>query len=405
MWEIVFLLVVLPIAAPFYGGGHSRQFHSHFSTNFQSGIPNFSDEWYSFGDCQILMPEQKVPRSIIHFIGGFLAGSMAPFTYSELLTSLAKQGHMVVVTTIPPIQPDHYEIASNVAQSFIECHKSFLPGIIGAELPNVPIVGLSHSLGGKLMTLVNSNKKYRRLLPKRCGNIFLAFNNYDFNQSMQASNRVMKGSRGDIGDVLKSVGDIQNFVKDVSQSAKSIGDLFTDGSNHIKNIDARGLLDKLNVPSGVVSDDLLDVINQARDRVGGTVDAAAQAAATDLTQFKPTPKETWDIISQGYNIQRNVLFKFVDDEIDQSGELERVLRARGCDVVLLEVLGDHLTPNLMPVEPNSGSGQEGESGNRASGGPGRFARYLPMALNRLLAEYEEELLSSDIAREGRYLKG
>jgi len=410
MRKSLLILLALYVVTGFYHQQPPQKHHQSYKvllSSRTSGI-NFPDEWFSFKDCQILMPEQKVPRSIIHFIGGVIAGSVVPLTYSELLTSLAKQGHMIVVTTIPPVQSDHYEIASNVAKSLIDCYASCLPGLVGSELPNVPLIGLSHSLGGKLMTLVNSNKKYRRQLPRRSGNVFLAFNNYDFNQSMTYSTDAMKrtAANTDVNEVMKSIADIQSFVQDISSSTKAFGDLLADGSKLIQGIDARRVLDSFNLPSETISDDMVDQFNQVRNQVGQTVDAAAKAAAKDITQFKPSPKETWQIMAEGYNIQRNVLFKFVDDDIDQSCELEKVLRSRGCDVVLLELQGNHLTPNLMlskdqiEVEDNT-SVSQGTTTTR----PGRLSRYLPMALNRLLTEVEDQELTDDINRERRYLKG
>ena len=34
-----------------------------------------SNDWFAYDDCQILLPENKVPKSIIHFVGGFLVGN------------------------------------------------------------------------------------------------------------------------------------------------------------------------------------------------------------------------------------------------------------------------------------------------------------------------------------------
>ena len=59
--------------------------------------------------------------------------------------------------------------------------------LIGPRGREVPVIGLSHSLGGKLMALSNSRKQDRRKVPPKAANIFLAFNNYSLKQSIALS--------------------------------------------------------------------------------------------------------------------------------------------------------------------------------------------------------------------------
>ena len=47
---------------------------------------------------------------------------------------------------------------------------------------------------------------------------------------------------------------------------------------------------------------------------------------SSVFEFTPTPQQTWEQIFQGYNIQKNVLFKFKNDDIDQSKEFDNILR-------------------------------------------------------------------------------
>ena len=48
-----------------------------------------------------------------------------------------------------------------------------------------------------------------------------------------------------------------------------------------------------------------------------------------------------------FNIQKNILVKFDDDEIDQSIDLAVNLRKRGCDANIRSLSGNHLTPNVL----------------------------------------------------------
>ena len=48
---------------------------------------------------------------------------------------------------------------------------------------SVPIVGVGHSLGGKLLSLIDANKQIKPTYKKHA-NIFLAYNNYGFLDSI-----------------------------------------------------------------------------------------------------------------------------------------------------------------------------------------------------------------------------
>jgi hypothetical protein len=77
-------------------------------------------DWYDMEECQVLFPVNgRIPRSIIHFIGGFLAGSVVKASYQSLLEGLALQGHLIVAR-LPP----HWLITSDLRMKF-PCLKSF----------------------------------------------------------------------------------------------------------------------------------------------------------------------------------------------------------------------------------------------------------------------------------------
>jgi hypothetical protein len=64
-------------------------------------------------------------------------------------------------------------------------------------------------------------------------------------------------------------------------------------------------------------------------------------------EFEPSSNDTWNLLLRGYNVQSNYLFKFRDDDIDQSPEAAVWLRRRGCDVRVVSVPGNHVTPNSI----------------------------------------------------------
>jgi hypothetical protein len=283
--------------------------------------------WYSFDGCDVLLPDNRLPTSIVHFVGGFIAGSQAPIAYNKIINGLADAGHAVVCTPIPAVATNHGEIAGNIINLFSNCYNNKLTEIIGVNsIRNVPVIGLSHSLGGKLMALLCSRKEDRKRLPYRYGNIYLCFNNYGIKENMELMSSQASALSPEIGKIVDTV------VKTIE--FQSIADaLQGNGFN------AQPFIKDL------VKNDLLKSVT---DRVSNIV-SQSTAATTEFNKinFTPSPTETLQIIRDGYNIQKNVLIKFKDDNIDQSDDLARVLYHRACDIKTITLPGNHITPNTI----------------------------------------------------------
>lgn len=198
------------------------------------------------GRVHVLLPPRGTQQiAVIHFIGGFLVGHAAALSYNDLLEDLSTRGFIICATPIPLVTLNHGQAASKCAADFRRCYSALQCSA------NLPVIGLSHSLGGKLTALCacTGAPSLNR------ANVFLAFNNYPM--------------------------------------------------------------------------------------------------ASGDKQFDPSPQETWDLISSSYSVPRNLAVRFDRDNIDQSTELDRALKARGSAVQssLLLLPGDHLTPNRrdLPV--------------------------------------------------------
>ncbi|NET58727.1 MAG: DUF1350 domain-containing protein [Symploca sp. SIO2E6] len=62
-------------------------------------------------------------------------------------------------------------------------------------------------------------------------------------------------------------------------------------------------------------------------------------------EFTPSPRQTNELIAENYQIRRNLLIRFIDDEIDQTLSLTPVLQQRFPNMVTAQKLpGNHLTP-------------------------------------------------------------
>ena len=332
--------------------------------------------WYDMEGCSVLLPSggQVVPRAIVHFLGGFVAGSAAPLAYGRTLSSLADAGYLVVVSPIPALQTNHSNIASSVAQTFTQCYENQLLRLMGSkeEAIKVPIVGLSHSLGGKIQALMASRKQDRRKVPPRIGNIFLAFNNYGFQQSMEMSQSQAAQFDPKLKEAVDVINtpEVQNIVdmaKEVSNAPSAVGDMLFGAFGNM----AAAALETAGARNG---DDAPKMNDEERERFGKAVagrikqamgvrvDAVSKQVSEKVNEimeleFDPTPEQTFAMITDGYNVQGNVLIRFCDDEIDQSHQLEAALNLRGgCDVEVMTMAGNHVTPiSLVPEQTALGS--------------------------------------------------
>jgi hypothetical protein len=360
---------------------------------------------------------------VIHFMGGFVAGSAAPLAYGRTLSTLADAGYLIVVSSVPALQTNHSSIAASAASNFARCYYSQLLPLMGGnkdtatrcmeEALQVPIVGLSHSLGGKIMALMGSRKEDRRKVPTRIGNVFMAFNNYGFQQSLEMSqtqaqaatdprlreamDAMMNDSRPELQGVLNAAREIGG-----AGAAGAVGDMLYGALGSMAavafdTVTARGGKSGGNDGDAAAAAADADDADDARNRfsravadrlkkaVGEQVDAVSAQVTDKITEvlsleFEPSPSETFAAIRDGYNVQSNVLIRFCDDDIDQSHQLEAALHLRGgCDVEVLTVAGGHLTPvSLAPLAMDSGSSistaaAEGTRKRRLSGDRGRAA--------------------------------
>jgi Protein of unknown function (DUF1350) len=73
-------------------------------------------------------------------------------------------------------------------------------------------------------------------------------------------------------------------------------------------------------------------------------------------EFTPSPAQTLDLIDRHYNVKRNLIVKFRDDNIDQSYTLEKLLKPLFPGLVTLQMLsGSHLTPLGQDVKWQAGN--------------------------------------------------
>jgi hypothetical protein len=241
----------------------------------------------------ILMPPR--PRAIAHFLGGAFVAAAPQVTYRSLLEHLAEQGYLVIAT--PFINTfNHTEMAQRSLHRFNLALEQIYEDVPAWR--SLPIYGIGHSMGCKLHLLIGS------LYPQeRAGNVLISFNNYPAKRSIPLLEQASQ------------------FSQLASQFASQVANQFA---------------------------------NQFPPQLASQL--TEQFATPDFdVEFTPSPEATFDLITRQYQVQRNLLVKFRNDDLDQTRSLTNILGDRFPESVTLERLnGNHLTPLGQDVKWRAG---------------------------------------------------
>lgn len=251
-------------------------------------------EWQEVYGNWVIVPPQ--PKGIIHFLGGAFVAAAPQVTYRSLLEYLAEQGYVVVAT--PFVNTfDHTEIAQRVYRLSNLALETLQEEVL--RLRSLPIYGIGHSMGCKLHLLIGS------LFPvERAGNILIAFNNYPARRSIP---------------MLEQMTQVSKFTAQfASQFATQLA-------------------------------------SQLSTQLGSQVLPQFAMPAFDV-EFTPSPEETNELIASRYQVRRNLLVKFKQDDIDQTRPLTEVLQPRFPRLTTVQILqGNHLTPLGQEVNWKTGT--------------------------------------------------
>ncbi len=76
-----------------------------------------------------------------------------------------------------------------------------------------------------------------------------------------------------------------------------------------------------------------------------SIPLAEQLSPVLEVKFTPTPQATNQLVAEKYQIRRNFLIQFAQDDLDQTGAIASILKERFPDLVSTQTLsGNHLTP-------------------------------------------------------------
>jgi hypothetical protein len=241
---------------------------------------------------------------------------------------------VVVATSIPvtlwqsPLQ--HIRLSRQIERQFQTAWREVLLDEYGDELATVPVCGIGHSLGSRLLTVMAtldgdaspSDGRPERPTwkpPAYSSYILISFTNYGAGAGIPGIYQLNKASRK-----LE-----RQAQEEKRQKPRRRSDRFYEDDDDYDDEDWQEMLQDL---QGVVQD------QASRVRRALTPDAKE-------LEFYPSPELLWKAVTfdQRYNIPETLLVQFDDDEIDQSAKLAAAVR-QGSNVRFARLRGSHLTP-------------------------------------------------------------
>lgn len=404
----------------------------YYRVYFNGGVVDPAEtqlDWESCSDglgseALVLLPPASVrrPTAVLHFVGGTFFGSAPKLWYRTFLEGVVRNTQAaVVVTPIPvtlfrsPLR--HVTLAKRLRTALETAWYAVLEDEYGTEtLQDVPLCGIGHSLGARLLTVLTTMDRNRR--PSRSSSsssggpppykamCLISFSNYGasagipgvatlLGQARRQEQKAKKNGEGkekrrrrwssrpngangarknnddDDGDDYYYYGGGGGGPGDRKKYRNG-----NDGNYDDNNYDD----DEDEEDWAEVMDDLSELLREQADRVR----TALTPRPEDL-EFVPTPDELWSALgaTEGgrggrdgrgsrYSVNRTLVVQFDDDPIDQSSKLAQLLHdTNSSDVRFARLRGTHLTPVTAAGwgGEEEGAGEEGAATAAAAAVP------------------------------------
>ena len=325
--------------------------------------------WERICGCDVLLPEED-PLAIVHFVGGAFAGAAPQQAYGPFLEALGSHGIVIAATPCTQLGGlSHWIASQEVSARWLALEPELRKRLYakgGAEpvrAPPLPIFGLGHSLGAKILLLLSLGESApSEVRPPpvgdRAANILVGYNNFGADRAVPfldaiggadaairsgASTAASAVSGGGVREAGAAVGDaVRRLGEGVGGG---LGAAF--GSADVKKVGS-GVGDFLGGGIENVLGAVSDVAEGAAGRAeggeeGGTADRRARSSSDDgfwaswgggsetaesPIDFTPSPSETDSLVGVGYSVGRNLLLRFKEDSLDQSLDLAYLLKRR-----------------------------------------------------------------------------
>jgi len=258
----------------------------------------------------VLAPPVGVkPRALVHFIGGAFVGASPQLTYRLFLEALVDTGDCVIVATPFTIGFEHLRIADEAQFVFDKAFRRLGPGVTNG----LPVFGVGHSMGALMHMIIGS----RYALTDRTANVMISFNNKPATDAVPLFAPAVAPGLQSFASTLQQINDSPFLVP-------------------LKGVDSRM---RQQAPS--VLKELFPVLDQ--------IEPVFREVADGAKEFVPKPDDTKSLIRKYYSVRKNLLVRFVDDTIDETGILAGVLTDSSAisttlDLSVKSLAGDHVRP-------------------------------------------------------------
>lgn len=312
-------------------------------------------EWVNKADNMVLFPTNNKPKAVIHFLGGAFFGSLPHIFYRSFLESLAKEGYIIVATPFR-LQMDYMAVCDEVIRRF-----DVVASELAREFGPLVVVGVGHSLGAVLQTLITS------LFPEtpRAINILISFNSRSAIDSVPWYEELVIPLSKKYERYLNESGSLSSSTPRVNKLLASpldpISALFTfaDGIKDQFEQFVSSTTLTTSSPSTSTSNQarIASFYRQIEQFIDQIPNLFLQIAAGQ-EEFAPSFPEVKEVCRRMYRARRTLVIQFKQDTLDDSEDIASTLREANTimrmkrpmvemDVQLTQLDGTHLTP-LVP---------------------------------------------------------
>jgi hypothetical protein len=266
------------------------------------------------GTAHILLPPRSVslPTCVLHFTGGTFFGSAPQIWYRQLLEDIVKHTQAVVVATSIPVtllqSPlEHTKLSRKLQHQFQTAWREVLVDEYGESIQNVPVCGMGHSLGARLLVVLSTLNLRNQITPPTKAMILLSFTNFGATAGIPGVEQLRKARQR----IKKTTDEPQDeFWQDED------------------------------VEWGDLVEELQDVVSKQASRV-----TSALTPSSRQLEFVPTPAQLWKAVAEDerYKVPHTLIVQFDDDKVDQSSKLATAL-VESSNVKFARLRGMHLTP-------------------------------------------------------------
>lgn len=327
----------------------------------------------------VLLPPAAVerPTAIIHFVGGTFFGSNPKLWYRSLLESIVRStSAAIVVTPIPvtlfknPLQ--HVRLSRKLQASFKHAWFTVLEDEYGTDiLQDIPLCGLGHSLGARLLTVLTTLNQNTPMAMDRRGRVatgsippyksmcLVSFTNYGAKVGIPGVAALRKESKK--REQYNNNNNRRARSRD-RKSSSSNRNRYYDGYDDDYDPDYDDNDSTADEEWAELVEELQETVSEQANRI----QTALTPNAKDL-EFVPSPDRLWKAIREDarYDVNTTLVVQFDDDSIDQSSQLAQALHStNSSEVRFARLRGNHLTP-VSVTDDGNGNGDSETGGARA----------------------------------------